>query len=111
VPHISVALNPPPLRRQGCIYVLLFDDNLFKVGQSQNIRQRVKSLHKNRFNGFRGIVDGWYSDDHEGWHLNEDRLKLFCNDTFGAPVVGHETFAGDYAVALSYAQSLPGCEP
>jgi hypothetical protein len=110
MPHISEALKLQRPRQEGCVYVLLFDDGLVKVGHSQNIRQRVKSLHKNRFNNFRAVIDGWYSKDHEGWTLNEARMLVFCNETFGSPVVGSETFEGDYATVLAYAQSLPGCE-
>ncbi|WP_250029695.1 GIY-YIG nuclease family protein [Paractinoplanes maris] len=93
-------------RTDGCIYVVRFDNDEFKVGRSQNMHTRLRSLRIAAGQFRRRINGGWYSPDHADWLENETRLIDFCLETFGAPTWGLEQFRGDYSVARQYAEWL-----
>lgn len=107
MPHVSTTLAKPVLTNAGCIYVVQFCNGRIKVGRSQHIRARLRSLTSGALAESRRLLDGWHSEDHLNWRLNELRLLVFCYEQFGDPVSGRETFDGDYASVLAYAQNLP----
>lgn len=106
MPHLSEALSKD-LRTSGRVYAVLFNNGLVKVGRSQNIRSRMRSLTARSWDKSLRLSDGWYSEDHLDWRLNELRLLVFCHEQFGDPVEGLETFNGDYPSLLTYAHTLP----
>jgi hypothetical protein len=111
LPHLSEALETPAINGLGCVYVVQFCNGRIKVGSSQQVRTRLRSLTSGRLAESPRLLDGWHSDEHLRWRLNELRLLVFCHERFGDPVSGRETFAGDYASVLAHAQSLPLTEP
>jgi hypothetical protein len=93
----------------GRIYALLFDNGEFKVGQTLNIRSRVNTiagdLRRRRFGGDE-IIDGWYSQEHEGYRQNEVRLLAFCVERCGPPTFGLEIFSGDFEPVVRFAEEI-----
>jgi hypothetical protein len=90
----------------GHIYVLGFEDGQIKVGRSQQPRVRIRTLRAKARREGGLLVEGWFSEEHANWRLTEIRMIAFCLETFGDPIHGIETFAGDYVAVLAYAQSL-----
>ena len=98
--------SAPKYSYRGQFYVVSYDNGLIKVGRSQAAAQRIRNLRGDQFKPGR-LVESWQSTEHETWQINELRMLVFCHENFGDPATGNETFWGDYAVTLRYAQSLP----
>ena len=85
----------------GCIYVVLLEGGLVKVGKTRNPKSRIS---QSAF-GHRKIVDYWISDFFVGYSCAESEMIGMLGE-IGNLELGREYFRGiDYSVAVSMAAS------
>ena len=75
-----------------CVYVMKSNNGAVKIGVSQDVGQRIKSLETKDLK----IVEHWNTEPCE----NPFEVERKCHEHFALDALGHEWFSIDYSVAI-----------